>query len=125
MKQAFRGASFPVRAVGNMISFGVGKAMGKEGRKVEVLLKDAQRLIRADETVCYILGEPLTTGRMLSQSSSKVTVNGKTRIEIEASFQVKGSRQSGIATMVANKYQKGGIEWLRVHIGRRSYDIDV
>jgi hypothetical protein len=125
MKQAFRGAPFPIRAVGSMISSGVGKVMGKEGRKAEVLLRDAQRLIGADETVCYVLGEPITTGRILSQSSSIATINGKKSIEIEASFEVKGSRQSGIATMVANKYQKGGIELLRVHVGRRSHDIDV
>lgn len=125
MKQAFRGAPLPVRAVGNMISSGVGKVMGKEGRKVESLLTDAQRLIAADETMCYVLGEPITTGRMLSQSSSTVTINGKKSIEIKASFEVKGSHQSGIATMVANKYQKGGIEMLRVHVGRKSYDVGI
>lgn len=123
MKEAFRGTPFPFRVVGNMITSRVGNAMGKEARKVEVLLRDAQRLMNEDEAVCAALGEPITTGRVVSQRSSTTTVNGKKSINIEASFEVHGSRQSGVATMVANKYQKGGIVALRVRVRERSYGI--
>lgn len=125
MKQTFRGAPFPIRVVGNMITSRVGNAMGKEGRKVEVLLRDAQRLIGADEAVWAALGEPIMTGRVFSQSSSTATVNGKKSMKVEASFEVHGSRKSGVAMMVANKYQKGGITALRVRVGGRSYGIGV
>jgi len=125
MKDALRPFPWPIRAFGNAITNTVGRTVGRESQKAEVLLADAQRLIASDHDTRADLGEPVKTGRLLSQSSQTSTVNGKKSTRIQTSFEVIGSRKSGIATMLADKYSRGHIVALRVRVGGISYDIDV
>jgi hypothetical protein len=71
------------------------------------------------------LGEPIKIEPIFSQSSSTTTVNGKKTVRIKDSFQVVGSQESGVATMIADKYAKGHVHALKVQVRGITYDIDV
>ncbi|KAL9185035.1 hypothetical protein ACHAXT_002812 [Thalassiosira profunda] len=123
MKEALRPFPWPVRAVGNSLTNTVTRTFGKEARKAEVLLADARRLIEADSDARDALGEPIITGRLFSQSTSGMYINfiGGKRIQI--SFEVIGSRNRGVASLVAYGYANGHITSLQVCVQGITYDI--
>lgn len=122
-RQAFRGMPWIVSWPGRAIASGVGKAINKESVKAEVLLRDAEGLMNGDASLKLALGGPISTGRILSQSSSKVNVMGKHSKNIRISFQVLGSRTVGVGRMVASKYAKGAIVELGVDVDERSFKL--
>ena len=126
MKDSLRPFPWPIRAFGNSIVNTMDRAWRKESPKAEVLIADAYLRIGSDRDARAYLGEPITTGRILSQSvSTRSGVSGKKRTRIQVSFEVIGSHKTGVATLVADKYARGHIVALRVRVAGISYDIDV
>ena len=116
---------WPIRAFVNSITQTVQSELAKEERKAKPLLKQAVKLMAADTDVQTLLGTPIKIGQMMSHSSETITVNDTTTTHIANSFEVVGSRGSGIATLQADKYAKGHIQALRVDINGVHYDITV
>lgn len=128
ISEVLKDAPLPVRMMGKMVggmisnvASGLAEAAAEQGRRMEELMDDARRLIVADGAVVDALGEPIVIGAPFSQSSSTVSINGKTTIQIQTSFEVMGSRQNGVATMAAND---NGISQLSVNVGGRNYNVN-
>lgn len=107
----------------------ISRGQAREERKAKPLLREAQSLIKGDDDVCQALGQPIKLGRIVSQSSEttvSVIDNKKTKVQrIVDTFEVKGSKQNGIAILAADKYARGHIQKLRVNVKGIHYDIDV
>ena len=71
-----------------------------------------------------ILDTPVSIQPIFSGSSITNTVNRNTTKRITDRFFVEGSKASGVATLVADKYAKGHIQSLRVDVEGVHYDID-
>jgi ABC-type Fe2+-enterobactin transport system substrate-binding protein len=125
VKDALRPFPWPFRAFGNTMANTVNRVWTRESAKAEVLIADAQSRICSDRDARTALGEPITTGRIFSQSVSTSSVNGTKSTKIQISFEVMGSHKSGVATMLADKYARGHIVALRVRVAGITYDIDV
>lgn len=122
-------APLGIRMMGKMIAPIIGsvasnlaEAAAEQGRQMEDLLNEAQTLIMLDDQAVQLLGEPIQVGSPFSQSSSTMSINGKTTKNIQASFQVGGSYGSGIATMVANE---AGISNLTLQAGGRTFRVNI
>lgn len=120
-KNAFRGAPFPFRMIGNAVASNVAKTFRKEGRKLDQVLNQAQKLIGTHETAVGLLGAPVVVGNEFSQSSTTRIVNGKKSERVAASFEVLGSRQNGIGSLIAEGKK---LVALKVKVGGRSIVID-
>eukprot|EP00591_Stephanopyxis_turris_P010057 CAMPEP_0195508796 /NCGR_PEP_ID=MMETSP0794_2-20130614/1912_1 /TAXON_ID=515487 /ORGANISM="Stephanopyxis turris, Strain CCMP 815" /LENGTH=272 /DNA_ID=CAMNT_0040635855 /DNA_START=426 /DNA_END=1244 /DNA_ORIENTATION=- len=122
-------APLSVPMIGQLISplfSGLAESLGEQARQVEELLDDARMLIAADANACQVLGEPISIGAPMSQSSSSVSVNGRQKTSVQVSFNVGGSFQGGVATMTASgEGNKAVIDWLSLNVAGRYYDIDV
>lgn len=121
-KQAFRGAPFPFRMIGNAVASQVGKTVRREGRKLDRVLNQAQRLIQADDRAVAELGAPVVVGTEFSHSSSATTINGKRTQRDAVGFEVLGSRRAGVGSLLAEKKK---IVALKVTVEGRSFVIDV
>lgn len=122
-------APLGVRMMGKMISpiissvaGNMAEAMEEQSRQMSDLLSDARMYIVSDSVVIQDLGEPIEVGSPFSQSSSSMNVNGKTTSRINASFEVRGSQGSGIATMDASD---GKISQLLLNINGKRVHINV
>mgnify|MGYP003546446882 CR=1 FL=1 len=89
-KEAFRGLLFPFGMMGKAIASTVAKTVSKEGRRLDKVLNQAQRLIRKDKRAVAELSEPVVVGSEFSQSRSTITVNGKKTEVVQASFSSVG-----------------------------------
>jgi len=116
---------WPVRAVARSIAQTVNRELAKEERKVKPLLKQAVILMYTDTDLMNVLGTPVKVGRMMSQRSEETRVNRKTTFRIIDTFEVIGTKGSGVATMHADNYAIGHIQALRVDVGGIHYDINV
>lgn len=122
-------APLGVRMMGKMISpilssvaGNLAKAMEEQSKQMSDLLSDARMYIVSDSVVSQELGEPIEVGSIFSQSSSSMNVNGRTSSRINASFEVRGSRGSVIASMDASD---GKISNLLLNMNGRSVSINV
>jgi len=117
--------------IGQTVSM-VSEGLESQRAQMEDLLQDASRLLSMDRNARqYLCGgdydgdqlqQPIEVGRPFSQSSSTVSVNGRTRTNLQASFEVYGSRGSGVAIMDATE---DGIQSLRLNVNGRVLDIDL
>jgi len=122
-------APLGVRMMGKMIKPIISSAVGslaeaveEQSRQMSDLLDDARMYIVSDQVAISELGEPIEVGSPFSQSSSTMSVNGKTKSSINASFEVRGTRGSGIATIDATD---GKISSLSLNVNGRRFNIDV
>mmetsp|Transcript_15197 Transcript_15197/g.44109 ORF Transcript_15197/g.44109 Transcript_15197/m.44109 type:complete len:317 (-) Transcript_15197:377-1327(-) len=128
LSEVLKDAPLPVRMMGKVmggmisnVASGLAEAAAEQSRRMEELMDDARRLIVADGIVADAIGEPVVIGAPFSQSSSTASINGKTTIRIQTSFEVMGSRQNGVATMTADD---NGISQLSLNVGGRNYNVD-
>jgi len=125
-KELFRPFPWPIRAMGTSLERTVNRELTKEERNAKPLLKQALHLIKKDKVLYeQVLGKPVHLEPIFSRSSSTSVIDGKKTRRITDSFEVVGSRKSGVATLVADKYAKGHIKALRVDVGGIHYDVDV
>lgn len=124
----FKDAPLGVRMMGKMIkpiissiAGNLAETMAEQSRQMKDILDDARGLIVQDNQAIQLLGEPIEIGSPFSQSSSTMSVNGQTRSNIQASFEVRGGRASGIVTIVACD---GQINSLDMNIAGRNIVID-
>lgn len=101
----------------------VTKSLSKEQKKARPLLKDAQKLIKKDKDLLFALGTPVQFDDITSSVSSKQTINGKSSLRITDTFNVVGSKKSGIVTLIADAHHKGHLQHLRVDIDGVHYDV--
>jgi hypothetical protein len=87
------------------------ETMAGQQRTTEVLLEDARSYLTGDPAVTRMIGEPISVGAPSSQSSSTVSINGKTQSRVELAMQVSGSKGSGVARLLATQE---GIEQLQL-----------
>lgn len=128
LDQALKDAPLGVRLMGKMagkvmskVATGLAATMEESARQMEDLLDEARSRIVADGMASELLGEPITVGPPFSQSSSTSIINGQRSVNIQASFEVVGSRSSGVATMVASEL---GMQRLRLDVAGRSMEIN-
>lgn len=122
-------APLAVRLMGKIVSPIIGqvagtmaKAMEEQSRQLDDCLDDARSFIIQDAFAVRELGEPVVLGRPFNQSSSSMSINGQTKSNIQAQFEVQGSMGRGIATMNASD---GKISRLDVIVNDKNYGIDV
>jgi hypothetical protein len=122
-------APLGVRMLGQMIKpmigslvGGMAQAMEEQQKQMSDMLDDARSYIVQDPAAVQLLGEPLEVGSPFSQSSSTMSVNGETRTNLQASFEVRGNRGSGVATIASSN---GRIENLSLNVNGRNMAIDV
>lgn len=116
-------APLAVRMLGSLVTpifSGLASAMKEQQQQTQDLLDDAHDFILSDPAATSALGEPIVMESPFSQSSSSVSINGKSSSQIQASFHVQGTRQLGVATMVASD---AGIQSLSLNVGGRVMDI--
>ena len=92
----------PVRLMGRMVAPLLSRAaegIAEQSRQAADVLEDARLRLAGDEGVARELGEPVQCAPPFSQSSSTVSVNGRTSARVRAQFQVAGPRGGGIATV--------------------------
>lgn len=132
----FKDAPLGVRMMGKMIKPLVGnlvgnlaQAMEDQNRAIEDLMNDAKYYIAADSNAMRSLGldsdGTIEVSAPFSQSSSTVSINGKTESRIQASFQVISTSSrgmgGGVATMSA---VNGSIDSLYLNVNGRNVLID-
>ena len=124
LKDAPLGVRLLGRAAGKIFSkvaSELAESMEEQSRQMEELLQDARSYIVADGMASNLLGDPIAIGAPFSQSSSTSVINGAKTVMVRASFEVAGSRSSGIATMVANE---SGVQRLRLDVAGQSIEVD-
>jgi hypothetical protein len=98
----FKDMPFPIRMAGKMIApllSKVGEEIAEQSRAAQGILDEARVRLVNDSALRQKLGEPLQVGSPFSQSSSSMSINGKSTTKVQASFQVIGPYGSGVATM--------------------------
>jgi len=124
LKDAPLGVRMMGKMVKPLISSIVGnlaQAMEEQTQSMNEVLDNARDLIVRDGRAIEFLGEPIEVGSPFSQSSSSVSVNGKTSSSIQASVEVRGSRGNGVATISATD---GQIQTLNLNVAGRNIPID-
>lgn len=128
IQSLLKDAPLPIRMMGRLVApliSNLAQEMGAQAKQVEDLLEDARGLLIRDYNVIDALGEPIRVGAPFQQSSSSMSINGKSETNVSAAFEVQGSRGTGIATMVASS--SGGIpsiKRLALNVGGRNIDVD-
>lgn len=110
----------PIRMLGRMVTPLLARAadeIAEQTRQIQDMLDEAQVRLANDSTVVENLGEPIQVGSPFSQSSSTMSINGKSTSKVMASFPVAGPWGNGIATMEASD---GEIRSLSVNINGRN-----
>lgn len=120
-------APLGIRMMGKMISplissvaGNIAEAMEEQSKQLSDLMDDAKMYIISDSNVVNELGgEPIQIGMPFSQSSSTTNINGKMSSSVNSSFEVRGRRSGGVATMSA---ANGQIQQLVIDVnGKRLY----
>lgn len=121
-------APLGVRMMGKMVkplissvAGNLAQAMEEQTRSMNEVLDNARDLIVRDGRAIEFLGEPIEVGSPFSQSSSSISVNGKTSSSIQATVEVRGSRGTGVATISATD---GQIQSLNLNVAGRNIPID-
>jgi hypothetical protein len=124
LKDAPLGVRMMGKMVKPLISSVVGnlaQAMEEQTQSMNEVLDNARDLIVRDGRAIEFLGEPIEVGSPFSQSSSSMSVNGKTSSSIQATVEVRGSRGTGVATISATD---GQIQTLNLNVAGRNIPID-
>lgn len=114
---------FPIRMAGKMIApllSNVAQELAQQSKAAQGVLEEARVRLVNDDALISELGEPLQVGQPFSQSSSSMSINGKSTTKVQASFQVAGPYGSGVATMDSSNNE---ITSLIVNVNGRSMSI--
>lgn len=126
LAELMRPFPWPIRAMGESITRSVHRELTQEQRKAKPLLKEAQRLITKDKDLYTLLGAPVRVEPVFSSATLTTSGTGRKKTKrITDHFRVVGSKTCGIATLVADKYAPGHIQFLRVDVDGIHYDIDI
>jgi len=88
-----------VRLMGRMVAPLLSRAaegIAEQTRQAADVLEDARLRLAGDESVTRELGEPVQCAPPFSQSSSTMSVNGRSSARVRAQFQVAGPRGGGL-----------------------------
>ena len=119
----FKDMPFPIRMAGKMMApllSRVGEEMAEQSRAAQDLMEEAKARLVNDATLRRQLGEPVQVGSPFSQSSSSMSINGKSTTKVQASFQVAGPYGSGVATLDSSN---GEIQSLVVNVNGRNISV--
>ena len=119
----FKDMPFPIRMAGKMIApllSKVGEEFAEQSRAAQDLMEEARKRLVNDAALSQQLGEPLQVGQPFSQSSSSMSINGKSTTKVQASFQVAGPYGSGVATLNSSN---GEIQSLVVNVNGRNISV--
>jgi hypothetical protein len=119
-----KGAPLGIRMLGKMVSPLMSKAaatmaeaMAEQQRATEDLLEEVRVYILNDPEARDLLGDTISVGAPIQQSSSTMNVNGKAQSRVELAFPVNGSKGSGVARLLASR--QDGISQLLLEAGGR------
>lgn len=87
---------------------------------MQALLEEAWARLTYSEAARTALGDSLSVGRPVGQSSSQSVVNGEARLRVQLAVPVQGIRGEGLARIVADE---GGLQELALDVGSRLIDI--
>lgn len=125
IKAMLKDAPLAIRMVGSLVApilSSLASTMQEQQKQTQDLLDDARDYILSDPSATLALGEPFVVQPPFSQSSSTVSINGQSSSQIQASFYVQGTRELGVATMVASDK---GIQSLSLNVGGRTLNISL
>lgn len=129
LKEILKDAPLPIKILGGMIApimskvvSSIGQSMKEQQSKMDELLQDARTKMVRDPAVAQALGEPIEVQAPFSQSSSTMSINGKSTMRTQVSFYVQGSYQTGVARMDATNV---GISSLSVEVGGKTFNVNL
>lgn len=79
------------RAATKVVFRGLSEQFQRASASAEACYEDATRAARVDRALASALGGDVTCGRVMSQSSSSMNVNGKTTTRTTVTFQCRGA----------------------------------
>jgi len=123
ISQTLKDMPLPIRMMGRMVAPLLSQAaneIAEQSKQAQDMLEEARFRLVNDPVVAENLGEPLQVGQPFSQSSSTTVINGKSSARVQVSFQVAGTKQSGIATLESSN---GEIRSLIVNINGRKISV--
>lgn len=123
LNEMLKGAPLPIRLMGKIVSPLLAKAaeeIAEQTADMQEMWEDARmRLINSSE-VADICGEQLQISQPFSQSQSTTVINGQRSARVQSSFQVVGTRASGVATLES---VNGEIRTLNVNVNGRIINV--
>jgi hypothetical protein len=124
IKEMLKDAPLAIRMVGSLVApllSSLASTVQAQQQQTQDLLDDARDFILSDSAATAALGEPIVIQQQpFSQSSSSTSINGQMASRVQASFYVEGTRQQGVATMIASQ---GGIQNLSLQVDGRTMNI--
>jgi len=124
----FQNASLPFRLMGSVVTpilvkAVTGLAFEENHDLMQQVLQQAHQLLTNNDDILDLLGSPLLTSPSpFAEKSSVSKRDGKLIRQIELSFTISGSREAGVAYLVATDQ---GIEILRVTTVQGHHSVDI
>lgn len=125
IKAMLKDAPLAVRMVGSLVApllSNLASTVQAQQQQTQILMDDARDLIMSDSAATAALGEPIVVQPPFSQSSSSVSVNGKMSSRLQCQFHVLGTKEQGVASMVASE---GGIQSLQLQVRSGTMNISL
>ena len=123
LNEMLKDAPLPIRMMGKMVSPLLAKAaeeIAEQTADMQEMWEDARmRLINSSE-VADACGDQLQISQPFSQSQSTTVINGQRSARVQSSFQVVGTRASGVATLES---VNGEIRTLNVNVNGRIINV--
>jgi len=123
LNEMLKGAPLPIRLMGKIVSPLLAKAaeeIAEQTADMQEIWEDARmRLINSSE-VADACGDKLQISQPFSQGQSTTVINGQRSARVQSSFQVVGTRASGVATLES---VNGEIRTLSLNVNGRIINV--
>lgn len=121
-------APLGVQMIGKLVAplmSGLAEQMAEQAKSMNELADEARIMLSFNSRAKNILGDNIFVDAPFSQGSSSMMVDGRQTTQIQASFSVSGSIQSGICNMIASGQDgETKIDKLVLNVGGQVFEID-
>lgn len=124
ISEMLRDAPLPIRLMGRMVAplmSAAANEIAEQTAQAQDMLEEARLRMVSDPILSDVLGEPIQVGQPFAQSSSTTVINGQKTARLQASFQVVGNKQGGVATLESSN---GEILSLTVNVNGRNISVN-
>ena len=123
LNEMLKDAPLPIRMMGKIVSPLLAKAaeeIAEQTADMQEMWEDARMRLINSSQVADICGDQLQISQPFSQSQSTTVINGQRSARVQSSFQVVGTRASGVATLES---VNGEIRTLNVNVNGRVINV--